>query len=328
VSEELETARRAQLLGQLNDGAGNYDDAWRAFSRMNEIQRADPSLPQERAARYRNAIRTNLEASTGEWASGWRDVTIDDGRSSPVFLVGFPRSGTTLLDTILMGHPQIQVLEEEPTLHRAGELLSDYSTLPQMRGDLVAQARNAYFEAAAKRRPLREGALLVDKNPLFGNALPLIRRMFREAKIILALRHPLDVALSCFTTNFKLNDGMSSFLDLDTTAELYDLTFSYYHRVQELLPMPSHTVAYEKLVADREGELKSLFEFLELDWDPAVLDHQKTALERGRIKTASYSQVAEPIYSRSSGRWRNYQRYLEPIFGPLRPWVEQFGYEM
>ena len=175
---------------------------------------------------------------------------------------------------------------------------------------------------------MREGSLLIDKNPLLGNGLPLIRRIFPDAKIILALRHPCDVALSCFTTNFKLNDGMSSFLDLETTAELYDLSFSYFDQVQQLMPMPTHQVVYEKLVADQETELKALFGFLDLPWDRNVLDHQRTAFVRGRIKTASYSQVAEPIYTRSSGRWRNYRKHLEPVFPILEPWARKFGYEL
>jgi tetratricopeptide (TPR) repeat protein len=328
VSGELETARQAQLLGQLHDGAGNHDEAWRAFSRMNEIQRGDPSRPEERAAAYRQAIRKNLEATTPKWAQAWTDVETDDRRPAPVFLVGFPRSGTTLLDTILMGHPQIEVLEEEPTFHRAGELLADYPHLPEARPELIAAARNAYFDEVAKRTAMAPGKLIIDKNPLLMAGLPLIRRIFPDAKIILAVRHPCDVALSCFTTNFKLNDGMSSFLRLDTTAELYDLSFSYFERVQKLLPQAAHTVIYEKVVADREAELKSLLDFLGLDWSDQVLDHQKTALKRGRIKTASYSQVAEPIYSRSSGRWTHYRAHLEPILPVLKPWVEKFGYKL
>jgi tetratricopeptide (TPR) repeat protein len=328
VSTDLESARHAQLVGQLHDGVGNYDEAWHAFSRMNAIQREDPSLPVQRAAGYRQAIRRNMDATTPGWAEAWTDVKIDDGRPSPAFLVGFPRSGTTLLDTILMGHPQIEVLEEEPTFKRAGELLSDYANLPTAPRELVVAARDAYFEEAEKRTAMREGSLLIDKNPLLGNGLPLIRRIFPDAKIILALRHPCDVVLSCFTTNFKLNDGMSSFLDLDTTAELYDLSFSYFDRVQQLMPMATHHVVYDRLVADQETELKALFGFLGLPWDGTVLDHQKTALERGRIKTASYSQVAEPIYTRSSGRWRNYRSHLEPVFPVLKPWIDKFGYEI
>ena len=168
----------------------------------------------------------------------------------------------------------------------------------------------------------------VDKNPLAMNALPFIRRLFPDARIILALRHPCDVVLSCYVTNFRLNDGMANFVHLETAAELYDVSFRHLEHVQSLMPMPMHTVVYEKVVQDRATELRSLFDFLGLDWHDAVLDHQSTALERGRIKTASYAQVVEPIYKRSAGRWQNYRKHLEPIFPILRPWVEKFGYEL
>ena len=328
ASTDMETARHAQLLGQLNDGAGNYDAAWKAFSAMNEIQRADPSQPEERAAAYRQALGRNVEATTPQWAARWTDVEITDGRPSPAFLVGFPRSGTTLLDTMLMGHPDVEVLEEEPTFHRAGEAFADYLRMPDASADVVAAARDVYFEDLAKRTPMAPGKLIVDKNPLLMGAVPLIHRIFPDAKIILAVRHPCDVALSCFTTNFKLNDGMASFLRLDTTAELYDLAFTCFEKARAVLPVATHTVLYEKVVADREAELKALFEFLGLHWDNQVLDHQTTARNRGRIKTASYSQVTEPIYSRSSGRWRNYRAHLEPILPVLKPWIETFGYEI
>ena len=328
VPGELDTARHAQLLGQLNDGAGHYDEAWRAFARMNEIQRADPSRPEERADAYRQALRRNHEATTAEWAQQWTDIDMVDGRASPAFLVGFPRSGTTLLDTLLMGHPKVEVLEEEPTFNRVGELLADFPNLPAAPRELVMAARDAYFEGLIERTPMAPGKLIVDKNPLLMGAIPLIHRIFPDAKIILAVRHPCDVALSCFSTNFKLNDGMSSFLRLDTTAELYDLNFSHFERVRSLLPVSVHTVLYERIVQDREAELNPLFDFLGLGWDAKVLDHQKTALSRGRIKTASYSQVAEPIYSRSSGRWRHYAEHLAPILPVLKPWIEKFGYEV
>jgi hypothetical protein len=120
---------------------------------------------------------------------------------------------------------------------------------------------------------------------------------------------------------------MSSFLRLDTTAELYDLCFSYFERVRALMPVSVHEVSYERVVADREHELKALFGFLGIGWESSVLDHQTTALNRGRIKTASYAQVAEPIYARSSGRWQHYRRHLEPILPLLRPWIEKFGYQ-
>jgi tetratricopeptide (TPR) repeat protein len=329
VPETLENSRRLHLLAQLLEGLGRYDEAFEAYARMNELMVEQTGVrPQERAMGYRTLIRGRHEATTKEWVDRWRTETNNDTRPAPVFLFGFPRSGTTLLDTMLMGHPSIEVLEEEPTLHKAFELLANYEDLPTASDEQIQQARDAYFETAKSRTPLKPGNLLVDKNPLAINAAPFIRRLFPDARFILALRHPCDVVLSCYVTNFRMNDGMASFSSLETGAELYDLSFRYFERVQSLMPTPTHTVMYEKVVADQGRELRSLFDFLGLDWHDAVLDHQATALGRGRIKTASYAQVVEPIYQRSAGRWQNFRKHLEPILPVLEPWVDKFGYSL
>ena len=326
VPEEMESSRRAHVLGQLEEGAGNYDAAFAAYERMNELKRDDPSQPELRAANYREMIRRQTDSLTDAWGDSCRDVPID-GRPSPVFLLGFPRSGTTLLDTILMGHPRVEVLEEEPTLRGAGAAVP-FESLATATPEQVQAGRDSYFEVAASRTPLREGNLLIDKNPLSSNAVPLIRRLFPDARIILALRHPCDVVLSCFVTNFKLNDGMANFLRLDTAAELYDVTFTYFERAQQLLRVPMHAMTYERLVADQAAELRPLFDFLGLDWHDSALDHATTARGRGHIKTASYAQVIEPIYQRSAGRWQRFRSHLEPVIPMLRPWAEKFGYEV
>ena len=294
---------------------------------MNAIIREDRSDPAARARAYRDLIRQTRDTLTPEWASSWRKAELDD-RPSPAFLVGFPRSGTTLLDTILMSHPSTEVLEEEPTLVHATEALGGFDAIPDASADMIKRARDAYFETARKLTPLDPGKLLIDKNPLSMNYVPVIRRLFPDAKIILALRHPCDVVLSCYITNFQPNNAMANFLSLDTAAELYDLTFSYFEKARELLQPAVHTVVYENIVADRDRELRPLLDFLGLEWDERLLDHQTTAKKRGHIKTASYAQVVEPIYTRSAGRWVNYRKHLEPVIPTLLPWVEKFGYEV
>lgn len=328
VPEQLETARRYHLLGQLQEGVGKYDEAFEAYIRMNEIQQAHPTRPLERAEAYRQSIRGHGETMTDAWARSWRPETDIDNRPAPVFLVGFPRSGTTLLDTMLMGHPDIEILEEEPALGRAIRLLPSLAEMPGASDEQVRAARDEYFRAAAELTPLAAGKVVIDKNPLTMNAVPVIRRLFPEARIILAIRHPCDVVLSCFVTNFKVNDGMANFLQLDTAAELYDLSFTSFERAVQLLEPRVHRVVYENVVADAESELRSLIEFLGLDWSDEVLQHESTALARGRIKTASYAQVFEPIYTRSAGRWQNYRKHLAPVLPILEPWVRKFGYSL
>lgn len=328
VPENLENARRYSLLGQLQEGAGNYDEAFAAFTRMNQFRDADLTRPAERAAAFRESLRLQLKSITSEWVKGWREEAQRDPRPSPVFLVGFPRSGTTLLDTMLMGHPDIEVLEEEPTLHGAAKRLPPLDELPTASDDQIRAARDEYYRVAALHVPLAPNKLLIDKNPLSMTLIPIVRRLFPDAKIILALRHPCDVVFSCFAANFDINDGMSNFHRLDTAAELYDLSFSSFEKTRDLFEIPVHTVVYEKVIENQERELRALVEFLGLEWNDAVLDHQSTARSRGRIKTASYAQVGQPLYNQSAGRWTNFRKHLEPILPVLEPWAAKFGYTL
>ena len=326
VPEEIEVARRYQLLGQLNDAIGNYEEAFRAFCRMNELQADQPFRPADRGAQYRTHTREQLEAIGAGCMGDWREEADREERSTPVFLVGFPRSGTTLLDTMLMGHPDVEVLEEEPALANASACLPPFAGIPSASDDQIRAARDEYFRTAAAAAALAPGKLIVDKNPLSMNALIVIRRLFPDARVILALRHPCDVVLSCYITNFRLNSGMASFLELETAAELYDLSFRLFEETSSLTKLPVHRVSYEDVVHDRARELKSLIDFLGLEWRGEVLNHEATAASRGRIKTASYAQVVQPIYRSSAGRWQHYRKHLEPVVPVLEPWATKFGY--
>ena len=326
VPESFETARRAQLLGQIRENLRQFDEAFEAFTRMNEAQAADPSQPVARAAKLRTRMRGDLDRTTQGWVDSWAAGKVEPERSSPVFLVGFPRSGTTLLDTMLMGHPDAEVMEERPILNRIEKEIGGFDAIARLTADQVRHAQQRYFEIAAEYTELRDGALLIDKSPLLLRRVPLIHRLFPESRFILALRHPADAVLSCFVSNFRLNSGMSNFLQLDTAAEFYDLCFQTWERGRSLLPIKVHTVVYEQLIADTEHQLRTVADAIGLGWRDEMLDHRKTAANRGLVATASYAQVTEPIYSSSVDRWRNYRAHLEPILPTLEPWVRKFGY--
>lgn len=324
---DIEPIRQAQLRGEFQDRLGNSDDAFAAFSEMNRLFRLDPSDPVRRGKSVRDGLASDLATVDADWAGSWRSIEVELHRP-PLFLVGFPRSGTTLLDTMLMGHPSIQVLEERPPLRFVEDALGGIDRLPDLTSAEASALRRRYFDEVRKHVDLRPDALLVDKSPLHMNKVPLIRRLFPESKFILALRHPCDVVLSCFITSFRLNDSMSSFVDLGTTAEFYDLSFAYWTRCIEVLPMDVATVRYEDVVEDAEGELRRLLSFMDLEWQPSALDHATTARTRGLISTASYAQVTEKIYSRASGRWQRYRGHLESVLPRLEPWVLRFGYSL
>jgi hypothetical protein len=156
--------------------------------------------------------------------------------------------------------------------------------------------------------------------------VPLIHRLFPKARFILAERHAADVALSCFMANFTLNHAMRSFTDLSEAAQTYDTVFRAWHRACELFPIDAHAVRYERLVADPRGELQPLVAWLGLGWTDRLLAHQETAKDRGRVRTASYAQIGESLYTRARGRWERYAQELTPVMPILATWAARMGY--
>jgi tetratricopeptide (TPR) repeat protein len=316
----------AQLRGEISDRLGATDEAFRAFSEMNRLRAAEPGARRIDRARYRQHVERLTRITTPDWVGAWRPAQVDTARPAPVFLVGFPRSGTTLLDTILLGHPQTFVLEEAPLLSRVAQRAGDPAALGALDGAQLNALRAAYF-AGLDALPGAAGAShVIDKSPLHLTLAAFIHRVFPDAKFIFALRHPCDVVLSCFMQNLWVNDVGVNFLDVRDAAVLYDRVMGYWTRCRELLPLAVHTLRYEALVADTEGEVRALLAFLGLPWDDAVLDNRRTALERGHIGTPSYSQVTEGIYTRSAGRWERYRTHMAEALPVLAPWVERFGY--
>jgi len=328
AGEAIVSGRLLHLRGTVLDRLGKYDEAFATFSEMNRHWQADPTRPRERAREYRESICQAEELLSREWIDGWSDGPSPDPRRSPVFLVGFPRSGTTLLDTMLMSDPSVLVLEEQPFLVEAEQSLGGVAALPAAESQAIEAARDAYFaRIEAMSGPIGQ-RLVIDKHPMHLNKVAIARRLFPDARFILALRHPADVLLSCYITNFRINNAMANFLDLEDAAALYELTFRHWEKARALLDIPVHEVVYERLVIDSARELKPLFEWLDLAWPDQGVDHQDAARRRGAVRTASYAQVVEPIYARSSGRWARYTPYLSPALKALSPWIDQFGYSL
>ena len=315
------------IRGAILDRLGRYDEAFETFEAMNAATAEHMDQPRVRAREYSDMVKTSLERISAGWYESWTPAP-QDNRPPPTFLGSFPRSGTTLLDTMLMSAPNVLVLEEQPFIPMMEQEAGGLEALAGMSEQQLVDARRSYWDRVAAYGPLREDSHVIDKQPLHTNNVPAIKRLFPDARFILAMRHPCDVLLSCYITNFRTNAAMSNFLTLQDAAALFDLTFSHWEKAQSVFNLPVKTIVYERLVENSERELRPLFDWLGLTWTEQSGDHTSAARSRGVVRTASYAQVTEPIYTRARGRWHNYRTHLEPVLETMRPWAEKFGYSL
>jgi tetratricopeptide (TPR) repeat protein len=319
------------LLGQLYDRQGEADQAYAHLAEGNRLAALVGEHMNRGKRPYLERVermRTYLTDDLARVANGKQDAQLVP---SPVFLLGFPRSGTTLLEQILDSHPALQALEEKGTVSAMARAFEDMAqgrenALAELNDEQLAQLRKVYFDEVAQHIQLKPGNLLIDKMPLNTVNVHLIWRVFPQAKFILAIRHPCDASFSCFMQDFVLNEAMSSFLTLESTAQVYRGVMQIWLDAVAKLPLDYHRIRYEDLVANFEGETRALLEFLGVGWDDSVLGHTEHAIKRGTIKTPSYHQVTQPIYQHAKYRWKRYAKQFEPVMPMLNPYIEYFGY--
>ncbi len=326
--DTINPARRAQLIAEIADRVGDADTAFNAFVEMNRAALEGTPPAQRDASLYIEEVKVNRDLLTPEKIAGWTRVDLVEVPPPPIFLVGFPRSGTTLLDTLLMNIPHLHVLEEMPIVRSVENELGDPERIASLSSAEANALRARYFDTLRQVAPPGPGQRVLDKFPFHMTRMGIIHRIFPDAKVIFAERHPADCVLSAFMSNFELNRAMLSFTTLEGTANLYDLASTAWMRAETNLPIDICRIRYERMVEDLESEMRRLLDFLEIPWTNAVLDNRKSAARREHIRTASYSQVTEPIYKRSAGRWERYRNKMEGVLPILKPWAERMGYEI
>lgn len=324
---DADVGARAQLLGQVHDRLGNAAEAFSAFSVMNRDNGISQVVLDARAADFRTALDARTRSLSRDLIRG-RPVDYALNRPQPIFIVGFPRSGTTLLDTLMMGHPQLCIAEEKPMLDRIVREMGGHGRLWGLDPDELDRLRTLYFDEAERHVDALGDRILVDKQPFAMAEAPLIHRLFPAARFVFVQRHPCDAVLSCFITRFEPNSALANFTTLEGTAILYEQTMRLWSKSRAVLPMTAHFVRYERLVEEPEAEMRALLNFLGLEWRDAMLDHVATATRRRFIGTPSYAQVAEPLYDRSIGRWRRYRAQMEPVLPRLDTWIDRLGYDL
>ncbi len=318
---------RASLLGQCHDRLGSYAEAFSHFDAANRISSAHAYDAVKLGGEYLEMV--NLLAQSPP-PIATKAFTPNSSRVShpPIFMVGFPRSGTTLLDSILRSHSRISVLEERPLVNAITAAAPGYprsfsdwdeSTIEHLR-ELYFTERQKYLTSADNRKHI------VDKLPLNIVHVGLIQKIFPDSRIILSVRHPCDCVLSCFMQAFRLNPAMTNFLDINRASTLYDSTMRIWHSHIDDTSR-THLVFYEKLIGDLESVVRQLLDFLNLEWEDAVTEYATTAQSRKRIRTPSYTQVVQPIYHDSDGRWEHYANDISTALPCLLQWADRWGYE-
>jgi tetratricopeptide (TPR) repeat protein len=330
-SHELRRHHVLYPLAVSLDALGRYDEAFSAMSAAHRSQLEylaavlgktpeTPSPTMELAARG---------VAPGE-AQSWADEEAPSTERSPIFIVGFPRSGTTLLEVALDAHPKLRSMDEQPFLARVVDQMRslglDYpADLGRLSTAQLRLLRAHYWQRVDAQVSLGAGQRLVDKNPLNLLRLPLIRRLFPHAHTVLIVRHPCDVLMSCFIQHFRAPDLALLCRDLPTLASTYRRCFDYWYAEEPKLGAATHELRYEALVADLEGQLRNLASFLQLPFEPAMLTPAAQARSRGYISTPSYSQVVQPVSARAIGRWKHYEPHLREVMPILTPYLQRFG---
>jgi len=316
-------------LGQCHEQAEAWTDAFDAYRESNQLLRERHPLgePAPMGSYGLGAVKAFQEWLQTNPPHAWSTNTCATP-NEPVFLIGFPRSGTTLLDQALSAHPDVEVLEEHEFF---GEVRRQWvegnalSRLASMSQEEIDAARGVYFDAMRSKRTRSECGIVVDKLPLNLVYLFLIHRLFPRSRVILMVRDPRDACLSCYFQSFDLQGAMPYFLDLRDTVNYYNQVMKLAIDTKGVIANPHMTVQYERMVSNFEGVLRELIAFLGAEWTPEVLDYRQKSQERV-ISTPSYQQVGLPLYTRSIGRWRHFREQAETELSNLSQWVDYFGY--
>ncbi len=338
-SEEALPLVRAQAwaeIAQQRDREGDYDGAMAAMLECKGLLIPnEAALLKESEALQRHLSNLAQSLTPAHWQR-W----VDAGNAFPlkktVVLASFPRSGTTLLEQVLDSHPGLVSSDEReafardifPAIWRTDKTpLPTAEALDSAPPERLAAQRERYlaYMEAALNEPIGDRVHL-DKNPTMTLLLPGMVRLFPETKLLIALRDPRDVVLSCFMQYLPLNTNSVCFLTLERAAQRYAHDMGIWRKFRETICSPWLEVRYEDCVLHLEREARRALALLQLPWNPQVLGY-RDRLKTKAVSSPTYEAVSQPLYTSAIGRWKNYRKYLEPCLEILQPSIDAFGYE-
>ncbi|WP_424683401.1 tetratricopeptide repeat-containing sulfotransferase family protein [Frateuria sp. YIM B11624] len=318
-------------LASACDRQGLHAQAWQALQAAHaaQLEIARTVLPELLAPGSQPLQMAEVDRD----AHGhWTPLPAPASRQSPVFVVGFPRSGTTLLEQMLDAHPDFRSMDERAFIHEltermelAGQRYPD--DLANLTGAEAEQLRAVYFRMVGRVLPDLGQHRLVDKNPLNMLCLPMIMRLFPQARIILCLRHPCDVLLSCSMQPFRSPAFMVLCSSLQRLAQGYVQAFEQWYRQADIFRPRVFEWRYESVVSDPADALASLAAFLDIADASPMMRFAEHARNKRFISTPSYAQVTRGIHPGAIDRWHGYRDRFEPVLPLLRPLIDRLGYD-
>lgn len=329
----LERAYAHGLLGDALDALARPAEAFAAYSECNgglrRLYAGKFSGPS--ALDYVRRMVAYFERAPSAWKQRAAPAAADEGgAASHVFLLGFPRSGTTLLEVILEGHPQVVALEEKESLIDAVAMFMrrprDLTQLTQADPATLRGLRAAYWRRVAEAGAEVTGRCFLDKHPLNTLKLPLIARLFPDAKIIIAGRDPRDIVLSCFRHRFQMSPPIYELLSLEGAARYYDAVMQLLIHATSIMPLTTCLVRHEDVVTEFAREMRRICAFLGLRWVPEMGDFALRTRSRG-VLTPSTAQLSQGLRTEGLGQWRRYRTHIDPLAPLLDPWVKRFFYD-
>lgn len=322
-------------LGDALDAQGRAQEAFDAYGQYGE------ALHRLHSGQYREDDVLKAAEQTAHlleqipmdrWPKPSADGAMADAEpgavDTHVFLMGFARSGTSLLGLALEGDEQVEALQEQEPLADALKHFAGPCGLARLM--MATEAELAPFRTAYWRRARGAGAklerrLFVDKQPMNTVNLPVIARLFPDARILFTVRDPRDVVLSCFRRRFLMNRYTYHLLTAEGSARLYRAAMQVADHMDRLGALRILTVRHEDLVEDFDREMHTVCAFLGLGWSDALRSFSTRVRSRG-VATPSASQLTRGLNSDGVGLWRRYAEQLAPLEPYLQPWVERFGY--
>jgi tetratricopeptide (TPR) repeat protein len=314
------------LLGESLDAQRRFEEAFAAWSEANTLLREAYRSAFEGGPGTLSLVRSLTAALRNRKVAAPALPTTCPARQH-AFLLGFPRSGTTLLEQALEEHPDIVTMPERDCLVEGSrQWLADGARLEALCAAGHAELepyRDSYWARVRAEGIDAAGRVFVDKNPFNSFRLPLIARLFPGARILLAERDPRDVVLSCFRHRFQMSPAAWQLLTLEGAAALYDAAMELAEVSEATFALKVHRMALESVVADFDGETARICEFLGVEWTPRLRDFGANAGARD-VATPSGPQLVRGLNARGIGKWRNYERQLAPVLPLLAPWIERF----